>query len=422
MLIGFSIASISNSSVGERAAVVSLLIPLLVAGVPLFDVLFAVWRRSARAWIKSFRSESRLRELFEPDKDHLHHRLLACGFSQRKAVLVLYGVALFLAVVACAPFFLDERALGLSMTLLGVLILTGFRYVAPVELRVSGDLLHLALKKPSNARLVAASYFFYDVTMLSFVVVAAAYVESSAMVRVGTILESWPTFLVVLVFAMVSLRLGRAHSRHWSRATLRDTVSVLLWFSLGLILSFTVSTFLARDIAWSNFRFFLIVAIFGGVSLMIPRLFTVALRELIIDSQHRSLFRSKGLRERVVVYGAGDLGELFLHHLKVTEPTQLVERRILGFLDDNPNITNKSMDGFRIFGGVEDLGGLVERFGIQGVVVCATRLDPKKAELLNKASCELGLKVFRWRPRLSLAEVSFTGDIGTDETIKSLTA
>ena len=405
MLVGFFIASAATASVGERAAVVSLLIPLLVAGVPLFDVLFAVWRRTARAKADSLRQDSRFSGLFDPDKDHLHHRLLASGFCQRKAVAVLYGAAFLLAAVVCGPFFFDERTLGLSVTLLGVLVLIGFRYVAPIELRVSGDLLHLALKKPGNARLVAAAYFFYDLLILMLAIGMATYAEGSAKVNLEKLSNSWSIGLVILVSSIVSLRLAKAQSRHWSRATLRDVVSLLVWFSLGLTLAFTISTFISKDLAWSNFRTFVMIGVFGGVLLLVPRLLTAALRELIVDSQHRSLLRSKGKRERVVVYGAGDLGELFLHHLKVTEPTQLADRRIIGFVDDNPNLACKCMDGFKIFGGVEKLRELTENFGIKGIVVCVTHMSPDKAEYLNKTACDLGLKVFRWRPQLQLTEI-----------------
>ena len=408
MLVGFFIASAAAGSVGERAAIVSLLLPLLVAGVPLFDVLFAVWRRTARSRADSLRDDSRFSGLFDPDKDHLHHRLLASGFCQRKAVAILYGVALLFALIVCAPFFFDQRALGLSVTLLGVLALIGFRYVAPVELRISGDLLHLALKKPGNARLVAGAYFFYDFLVLVGVMILAAYIEGSALVGIEALVSNWPIGLVILVCALISLKLAKAHSRYWSRATLRDVVSLLVWFSLGLTLAFTVSTFLSKDLAWSSFRTFVMIAVFGGILLLVPRLLTAVLRELIVDSQHRSLFRSKGKRDRVVVYGAGDLGELFLHHLKVTEPTQLADRRIIGFVDDNPNLARKSMDGFKIFGGAEKLGELVEKYSIKGVVVCATRMAPEKAEFLNKTACDLGLKVFRWRPQLQLTEVPAT--------------
>lgn len=409
MLVGFFIASIASVSVGERAAVVSLLLPLLVAGVPLFDVLFAVWRRTARAKAHSMLTTTSKNQLFEADKDHLHHRLLASGLSQRKAVWILYGAALLLAAVVAGPFILDERALGLSVTLLAVVTLTAFRYVAPVELRVSGDLLHLALKRPGNARMIEGLYFVYDCIVILIAIAVALFVENSALVSFATFSDYWLIGLVILVSCSVSLRLAKCQTRHWSRATLRDVIAVLMWLGVGLALSFTVSTFLSRDLAWSNLRVFVLVGVLSSVFLLLPRLVTAILRELIIDVQHRSLLRSKGIRDRMVIYGAGDLGELFLHHLKVTEPTQLAENRIIGFVDDNPNLKNKSMDGFKVFGGLEYLETLVSKFGISGLIVCIDKIECHKMSLIEETACKLGLKIIRWSPELRLTDYEGVG-------------
>ena len=102
MLIGFFIAACATSSVGERAAVVSLLLPILVAGVPLFDVFCALWRRSVRSRISTLRSIGKF-GIFDADKDHLHHRLLANGFTQRKAVIILYSISVVFAFVVLFP-------------------------------------------------------------------------------------------------------------------------------------------------------------------------------------------------------------------------------------------------------------------------------------------------------------------------------
>ena len=415
MLIGLFIATIASSSVGERAASVSLLLPLLVAGVPLFDVFFAVWRRTVRAKANALKNIN-TSGLFEADKDHLHHRLLASGFSQKKAVWLLYGVSLVFAVVVLFPFVLDERALGLSATLLGVVALMGFRYVAPVELRVSGDLLHLALKRPGSSRLIAACYFCYDFLVIVTALTISLYVENSGLVRLETFTNLWKEALVVVSSCLIALRFAKSHSRHWSRATLRDVISLLVWFIIGLTFAFTASTFLSRDLAWSNFRIFVFIGMIGGLLFMIPRVITVVLRELIVDSQHRSLFRSKGLRKRLVIYGAGDLGELFLHHLKVTEPTQLVEHRLIGFIDDNPNLAGRYMDGFKIFGGIEKLTALEERFGLSGILLCSSNLEQKNAEKLSKIACELGLKVYRWEPNLKTTVISLSNTLRCSES------
>ncbi|HEY5676426.1 MAG TPA: hypothetical protein VIR81_06575, partial [Myxococcales bacterium] len=68
-------------------SVLRLALPVAVLGVPIADMLLAIFRRALRG-----------RAVFSPDREHLHHRLLARGMSQREAVLTLYGACVVLGV------------------------------------------------------------------------------------------------------------------------------------------------------------------------------------------------------------------------------------------------------------------------------------------------------------------------------------
>ncbi|GBE57186.1 putative undecaprenyl-phosphate N-acetylglucosaminyl 1-phosphate transferase [bacterium BMS3Abin01] len=80
MLLGFVLAAVTVGGVLKSVATVTLVLPLLILGIPIFDLSFAILRRAKNK-----------RSIFQPDRGHLHHRLFNIGFSQRKAVLVLYA-------------------------------------------------------------------------------------------------------------------------------------------------------------------------------------------------------------------------------------------------------------------------------------------------------------------------------------------
>jgi UDP-GlcNAc:undecaprenyl-phosphate GlcNAc-1-phosphate transferase len=91
--LGLALAAISIMGAFKVAAAVSVLIPILVLGVPIFDFTHVLARRLlARA------------PLTVADKRHLHHRLLERGWNQRQVVWFIYSVALFLCVTAFALF------------------------------------------------------------------------------------------------------------------------------------------------------------------------------------------------------------------------------------------------------------------------------------------------------------------------------
>jgi UDP-GlcNAc:undecaprenyl-phosphate GlcNAc-1-phosphate transferase len=80
-------------------ALMPLVLPFAVLAVPLVDLLLAVVRRTRAG-----------RSPFAPDKQHLHHRLLEIGHSQRQAVLVMYLWAGALALGAAVAAHVNVRA------------------------------------------------------------------------------------------------------------------------------------------------------------------------------------------------------------------------------------------------------------------------------------------------------------------------
>lgn len=91
LLLGFALGSISLLNVTRSAALTSMIIPLIVAGVPIIDTFSAIVRRK-RAHIS----------IGQADKGHIHHRLIQEGYNQRQAVLLIYGWCILLSAGAAA--------------------------------------------------------------------------------------------------------------------------------------------------------------------------------------------------------------------------------------------------------------------------------------------------------------------------------
>jgi UDP-GlcNAc:undecaprenyl-phosphate GlcNAc-1-phosphate transferase len=89
LFVGFCLATIAAVGAFKAATTMALLVPILILGVPIFDSLFVITRRLVTG-----------HPIYVADKSHLHHRLLARGFTQRHTVLILYGVSLGLSTVA----------------------------------------------------------------------------------------------------------------------------------------------------------------------------------------------------------------------------------------------------------------------------------------------------------------------------------
>jgi UDP-N-acetylmuramyl pentapeptide phosphotransferase/UDP-N-acetylglucosamine-1-phosphate transferase len=89
MFLGFTLGVIALQTFNKDTFLISLTIPLMVLGIPIYDALLAFWRRSARLWSDE-RGDGAKRGIMQPDLEHLHHRLTKSGLSTRRVAGFLY--------------------------------------------------------------------------------------------------------------------------------------------------------------------------------------------------------------------------------------------------------------------------------------------------------------------------------------------
>lgn len=108
--IGYTLAALSILGAIKGQTGVAILIPVLALGLPLMDTLWSAVRRFLRG-----------KALFSADMDHIHHRLIALGYTHRRAVLLLYGITAALGTAS----LLMVRANNRQATFLLLLIALG---------------------------------------------------------------------------------------------------------------------------------------------------------------------------------------------------------------------------------------------------------------------------------------------------------
>ena len=116
LFIGFMIGVLSLQGL-KNATAVAILSPVIILGVPIVDTVVAIVRRKLSG-----------RSAMEADKMHLHHRLLAMGFTHRGAVLVVYAIAILFSLIALL--------LNVSSRLGGILLLLSL--ILGMEILIEG--------------------------------------------------------------------------------------------------------------------------------------------------------------------------------------------------------------------------------------------------------------------------------------------
>ncbi|MCU6792960.1 undecaprenyl/decaprenyl-phosphate alpha-N-acetylglucosaminyl 1-phosphate transferase [Paenibacillus sp. WQ 127069] len=111
LFLGFALATLSILGF-KQSIVLSLLVPIMILGVPISDTLFAILRR----WVNKT-------PISKPDKSHLHHCLLQLGFSHRLTVLIIYGIASIFGASAVLLSYMSEQEVIWGMVLLIVVLI-----------------------------------------------------------------------------------------------------------------------------------------------------------------------------------------------------------------------------------------------------------------------------------------------------------
>jgi len=129
LFIGFTLAALSLQGAQKASTAVAIAIPLMAFAVPVIDTMFSMVRRFISG-----------KPIFQGDREHVHHMLLARGWSQRRTVFVLYAICAALGLISL--LFINEasRLTGLVLLVVGsaiVLLMGRLRYHEVDEIKAS---------------------------------------------------------------------------------------------------------------------------------------------------------------------------------------------------------------------------------------------------------------------------------------------
>jgi len=109
MLLGFLLGAVTIQGVLKSIAAVALIVPLMALAIPIIDTGWAIARRLRKGM-----------PISHADKEHIHHRLLNMGHSQRQAVLLLYFWTALLCGTSLAVKFMNNNKVLYIMLALAI--------------------------------------------------------------------------------------------------------------------------------------------------------------------------------------------------------------------------------------------------------------------------------------------------------------
>lgn len=124
LFLGLNIAALAIIGSGQLKgiATMTLLIPIIALIIPLSDTTMAIYRRIKRK-----------KHIFHADKEHLHHKLLDMGLSQKAIALISYFVTVLFGLIAIGFSITSRKILLAILTMLMILIFTVVYYILKKE-------------------------------------------------------------------------------------------------------------------------------------------------------------------------------------------------------------------------------------------------------------------------------------------------
>jgi UDP-GlcNAc:undecaprenyl-phosphate/decaprenyl-phosphate GlcNAc-1-phosphate transferase len=385
LFLGFflgAVTLVSNSGGMRRNIVAVLAIPVLLLVIPIVDTtLVTISRRMAG------------RPVSQGGRDHTSHRLVALGLSERSAALTLWTVAALSGAVAVlvrnsswmvGAFLVPTFFMG---CLLFAIFVGGVKVYQPVTDEREGG---------GRALLPTLADFTYKrrifEVLCDAVVIVLAYYAAFLLRFEGQLLTpyyqnfklSLPLVLVLQLGAFLALGL---YDGLWRYTSMDDLTRQMRAVAGGWIVSTLAIAFIfgVHNISRS-------VLLMEGVLLMAgvsgSRISFRLLRTWAAK------FQTAPSGVRVLIYGAGDGGELLLRELMQNRDLGLLP---VGFVDDDPQKQGRVIHGIRVLGPLARLSELAGQEKVDEIVISTGKLAAERSALLASVCRESGLRYRRMR-------------------------
>jgi UDP-GlcNAc:undecaprenyl-phosphate/decaprenyl-phosphate GlcNAc-1-phosphate transferase len=385
LFLGFMLGGLATvtNAVGTRQNVMAVLsIPVLLLLIPIVDTTLVTLSRKLNG-----------RKVSQGGRDHTSHRLVALGFSERAAALVLWVLAASFGFLAVA---IRHVALPVTVFLIPVCVMALLMCLAFVGRVKVYEPVATEGEGAGRATLPTLADFAYKRRIFEVlndvVVVILAYYAAFLLRFDGALVEphyshfldSLP--LVISIQTAMLLMLG-LYRGLWRYASMSDVATLISAVAGAWIASVVILALVYRLEGFSRGALLMdAVLLFGGIAT--SRLSFRFLRTFLDRYQKNPDAR------RVLIYGAGDGGELLVRELLNNRRLGLVP---IGFLDDDPQKHGRVIHGLRVIGPLDRLKDIAGSTAVDEIVVSTSKLDPDRSVALSVISQASGIRMRRMR-------------------------
>lgn len=366
--IGFFLACLALQGGSTLTAGLAVLLPMVVMGLPVAEALISMLRRTLRR----AQDESGA-SIFEADKEHIHHRLMALGLDHRRAVLTLYAVGIALALCGFGSLFFNHQGAAILLLTLLIAAFIGVKRLGYDEFALvrRGVVLRVYDEPVVKAALFSV---FLDVAVVVLAVYAAIVIKFDDWAL--TTQRPLAEFMVTLfpLITLVVFYCFKLYRGSWRQASMEDLLRSTWAVLTASVVAFLVCVATMYDppaVTFFAVYCLILLALVNGV------------RASFRLMQHWTR-RAASEGDPVLIYGAGRAGGLAVREL--LSNTEMGMRPV-GFIDDDPQKIGKYVNGFPVLASFADIERILQKEKVTGLLIASEKIERDKLAALRNL-CE----------------------------------
>jgi len=372
LFIGFTLAGMTvmtntgKAASGSTSHLLSVIaIPVLILFIPILDTGFVSVMRKLFS-----------RPISQGGQDHSSHRMVAIGFSERKAVLVLYLLSIVSGAIALAISYLSvgTSLVVIILYLLGVLFF--WIYLGRVKVYPEDSILSGTDRRGITPILIEITYRrrIFEV-LLDVVLITVAYYTAYLLRFEGVLAGNFDYFLkslpLVISCQIFWLYIMGVYRGVWESASLRDLTGYIKAITGGTVMPVLILLLLYRFYSFSR-------AVFGIYWILM--LILISLSRLSFRLLDEGIRKGNQKGKPTLVYGAGVGGQMAMREIETNRDLGMT---IVGFIDDNARIHGRKIQGYSVLGGQEGLENIIKKHNIQEIIVSFKQNGKEKRREVN---------------------------------------
>lgn len=388
LFLGFVLSFLALSvqkNLNDASVYIIMILPLALMVIPIMDTSLVTIKRLISG-----------RKIYMGGKDHTSHRLVAMGLTERKAVMLLYSIAIVWGITTVllssykdSSLYLPIVSILLIATAFFGLFLSNVKVYNESEEKIAylrsrgqnmengGVLLRLLLM---NKKLIFGVSF-------DILIISASFYLTATVTKID-VSVSYSLLALFIVIKILSFFIAKSYRKTWRYISFSDLNTNFISGLIASVVLFIITTIIEGPFTLPIYFFFIdFILSFCGIIMM----------RVLFKYFRETLLRYRTYSDKVVIYGAGELGHMLSKQLFISDKYRF---KPVAFIDDDPVMKNTIINGIEIMGTPSDVVSVCKEVSASIVIAASSLITDEQLNAIKQDLNKNNIRLLRFEARM----------------------